>query len=450
MQSSGVQTVDDKLGRYKLAKKITMMIFDDAFENTKNGHNYSSVIALNGKWGYGKTTLIDYISHIFNNERKMKEFDPQRKYLLIKYDAWVNDGYKDALIPIVYNVLMVYKDDRDFVEKTRVYIREKVKKIKERKKVHGLLSALNELKIIYSIASVIDDLPVLKEVTRLLSDQHKNPMLSDYDDFLEVQRLLDKVFSDLNCNDKIVFIIDELDRCKPNFAIETLEAIKHYFNYSNFIFLFAVNLYELKETVKHVYGLNTNANGYLDRFFDYKLDLPRTDHRRNDFSAHSISELLTNSKVEFNATFFSNMCSELNLSLRDVQYIVLNYNLLEIDDYFNHFQFSCNLIFMLFLKNNDKELYERIVYNQDPYNYQTEYPIALLKTKYNLTKLFKVEPLFAKFIDSLTYSYLMMDDIETPKHSSAERVNDMLGEGFPESKGPMTYGEYVADLISFG
>lgn len=73
---------------------------------------------------------------------------------------------------------------------------------------------------------------------------------------------------------RLVIFIDELDRCKPTFAIQLLERIKHYFSNDQITFVFSVNTTELQHTIKQYYGTDFNATRYLDRFFDFRIDLP--------------------------------------------------------------------------------------------------------------------------------------------------------------------------------
>ena len=76
---------------------------------------------------------------------------------------------------------------------------------------------------------------------------------------------------------RLVFFIDELDRCKPDYAIRFLERIKHYFDDERITFVFSVNLGELQHTIKHYYGNTFDACRYLDRFFDMRISLPPAD-----------------------------------------------------------------------------------------------------------------------------------------------------------------------------
>ena len=73
---------------------------------------------------------------------------------------------------------------------------------------------------------------------------------------------------------KIVVFIDELDRCRPDFAVRLLERIKHYANDDHVIFVMSTNLNELQHMIKNVYGNGFDAARYLDRFFDIHMMLP--------------------------------------------------------------------------------------------------------------------------------------------------------------------------------
>ncbi len=76
---------------------------------------------------------------------------------------------------------------------------------------------------------------------------------------------------------KIIFFIDELDRCRPTFAIELLEVIKHLFNIDNCIFIISIDKEQLSHSVSTIYGQNMDTIGYLRRFFDLDYRLPKLD-----------------------------------------------------------------------------------------------------------------------------------------------------------------------------
>ena len=75
----------------------------------------------------------------------------------------------------------------------------------------------------------------------------------------------------------LVIAIDELDRCRPSYAVEMLEAAKHFFSVDHVIFALAVNRSQLSHAVKALYGQDFDADDYLKRFFDVDFRLPEPD-----------------------------------------------------------------------------------------------------------------------------------------------------------------------------
>ncbi len=133
----------------------------------------------------------------------------------------------------------------------------------------------------------------------------------------------------------MVFIIDELDRCRPTFAIELLERVKHIFDVPNLVFVFGINRDELCTSLRSVYG-KMDADTYLRRFFDMEFTLPEVDSEK--FGRHlmqkfELSEFFgalsknTNNRVhaeEFGVLgdYFPTLWGHLGLSLRDIDYCV--------------------------------------------------------------------------------------------------------------------------------
>lgn len=133
--------------------------------------------------------------------------------------------------------------------------------------------------------SFSDVLSVAGKITEVIAGFDPNDIADAFKkgDFLEtlrerkdidkrIEEYIDKLLPK-GC-DRLLIIIDELDRCNPEFAVKLLERIKHYFNNDRVTFVFAVNLAELQHTIKHHYGADFNASRYLDRFFDLPIKLP--------------------------------------------------------------------------------------------------------------------------------------------------------------------------------
>ena len=77
----------------------------------------------------------------------------------------------------------------------------------------------------------------------------------------------------------LIVVIDELDRCRPSYAIELLETAKHIFSVDSVIFALSTNRQQLEASIKGIYGDSFSATDYLERFFDISFRLPSVDRR---------------------------------------------------------------------------------------------------------------------------------------------------------------------------
>lgn len=81
---------------------------------------------------------------------------------------------------------------------------------------------------------------------------------------------------------ELIVIIDELDRCRPDFALKSIEIIKHLFTHSNVKFLLVMNKRSLACSVKHIYGLeDENAQRYLNKYTKLALSVPMVPAKTN-------------------------------------------------------------------------------------------------------------------------------------------------------------------------
>jgi len=71
----------------------------------------------------------------------------------------------------------------------------------------------------------------------------------------------------------VVFIIDELDRCRPDFAVRLVERIKHFFDVPNLVFVLLLNRSQLEAAIRGIYGQSIDANAYLSKFIQFFVTL---------------------------------------------------------------------------------------------------------------------------------------------------------------------------------
>lgn len=238
-----------------------------AFVDILNSLEDSCSIALDGAWGSGKTFFVkqvkmvlescspikskseyrDEIKTVWKNYHSGKEPEFQAQ-LCVYYDAWENDNDGDPILSLVYSILQQVDEETPFPKDNKIF--EKVAALADCITGKSTTAVLESMKS----DSALDDLRKSKSI---------HSTIVEFLDHLLEERA-----------DRLVVIIDELDRCKPNYAVQLLEKIKHYFDSERITFVFAVNLQELQHTISNYYGNAFDSCRYLDRFFDLRISLP--------------------------------------------------------------------------------------------------------------------------------------------------------------------------------
>jgi hypothetical protein len=121
----------------------------------------------------------------------------------------------------------------------------------------------------------------------------------------------------------IFILIDELDRCRPAYAISLLERIKHLFDVDGVVFVLATDTSQLRYSIGAVYGAGFDGAGYLLRFFDrtYRFATPELGQFVAQlFERHAVNEEKLSSPPTLKAPQFVALVSRsFGLTLRDVE-----------------------------------------------------------------------------------------------------------------------------------
>lgn len=121
---------------------------------------------------------------------------------------------------------------------------------------------------------------------------------------------------------RIVIIIDELDRCTPDYAIETLEAIHHIFASERITFVLGLHRQQLMESIKAIYGQGFDAEGYLDRFIDLTIPLSAS---RDDFIKAKLGQYIVANGVYYRSDYAQQLLmATQNINARTIDRFVKN------------------------------------------------------------------------------------------------------------------------------
>ena len=103
-----------------------------------------------------------------------------------------------------------------------------------------------------------------------------------------------------------------MDRCKPSYAVQLLERVKHYFANDNVTFVFAINSDALQHAVRTYYGADYDASRYLDRFFDLTMSIPPL----NIYQFYDYLHLQSSGNIADEVRFY--LARKYRLSMREI------------------------------------------------------------------------------------------------------------------------------------
>ncbi|PIT52599.1 hypothetical protein BHC44_07265 [Snodgrassella alvi] len=299
-------------------------------------YEQSIVLCIDAGWGQGKTTFIKMW------QQSLKNLDIPTIY----FNAWESDYTDDALIALIGEIGLSIQEltgeDKTTAEKIigRIYkfAANFTKAAAPTMANLGIKAASGGLISADEISTAFGNLSesLVKEQITKYEESRKT-----LGSFKEALSELARCYADGDAHKPLVIFIDDLDRCRPNFAIEVLEKAKHLFNVDNIIFVLATDKTQLGHSIRAVYGQGLDVNGYLRRFidFDYLLPSPvRSDFivslskqlgldkylNRNIFSNYPLIRILKDIISLYNLTLREQeaFCNILNIAVRTHFYIL--------------------------------------------------------------------------------------------------------------------------------
>ena len=339
----------DKLERHKEIENLSPVLLNA---------EAPLVFALDAPWGGGKTTFI----------RLWQSYLARESKACLYLNAWESDFSEDPLLPLLaeFDDLLVDEDDESTAKKAMN---------KAKKYAPGLLksTALAATK-----AATFGALDLDKEYEKLIADVAED-LTGNLVDSFKVQKATLTKFKELVAESldvlpegqqNLIIFVDELDRCRPTYAIELLERIKHLFDVERIVFVLAVNRDQLSKSLQGVYGTNFDGMQYLKRFIDldYQLRVPNlTEYVDAKFELKDIRASFTRISARHGADhritvrdITSMLAARFSYQPRDVDQLIARLRLITRSIQTNYEIEPVALVCMLFLREQNSELYERI------------------------------------------------------------------------------------------
>lgn len=245
----------DVLGRDSFVNNVKRVV--DIISDSKNGCCFS----INGKWGSGKSFVLELL------EKKLKIWQTEEtgdnKYLVFHYDCWKYDYYEEPIISIVSAMLEETDKELRLFENVDIDVQKVWKTTKD---------------ILLEIASNLCKNKIGIDLVKVINQDLMQNSISEFDELYGFKKALEHMreqMQKISESKTMVIIVDELDRCLPNYSIKILERLHHIFDgVNNVIVILSIDKAQLSKSIKDIYGYeDADIDKYLRKFIAFEIGL---------------------------------------------------------------------------------------------------------------------------------------------------------------------------------
>ena len=265
----------DLLSRGHFVSVVTNII--ESKIQQKEGFSF----AIDGEWGCGKTTVLDML------EERLKN-----RYLVIRYNCWKYDFYEEPLIALLSEFAKAINAEQAF---------EFEEYEKKAWKIAGKICSDVASKLIQSgtgfdIKAAVRYVNSIRKIAK-----EKRIKFENVNNKLPIEFLIEQIQNDLGVLSSfehrgIILMVDELDRCLPDYAIKVLERLHHICNNTRIIQILAINKKEMSGSIAKAFGypnvdvgkVEYFANHYMQKFVDMTVPLNNGELDDNELSLFKI------------------------------------------------------------------------------------------------------------------------------------------------------------------
>lgn len=255
---------DDKLESLAYAKKLQAYIEID--------HHFahgSLVISLEAPYGSGKSAFLSMWKNQLDAERKENGKAP----LSVLLNAWEDDYCNEPLLSIAHSLIRC-------IEKAENH--QTIDKMTSLKRAFRTLAFYSYFSA-NEVANALTGFNAI-EVGEKTKQRIDGGLIKPKPDFYEAFEQRREAIRSLRDNLSGTFgresinaivLVDELDRCRPDYAISFLETIKHIFDVSGIVFVLAIDRDHVENSAKSLFGSELDTSEYLRKFIGRSFEFPQ-------------------------------------------------------------------------------------------------------------------------------------------------------------------------------
>lgn len=275
---------EDKLQRIDVARKLTSIL---AKVRTNND---GFTLVIKSPWGTGKTFFVE----------KWRDTLKKQGMFCVYFSAWEAEIQRSPAAYFLQTFIEAFEQESDLHSELDSAVTKGTLQILPIFLTLLTIACLPAGAVYALLAKLFGDVVAKTCSTTLKKLEKKQSIEESILPVREAKKHLSelmKVVAESSFDGKVYIFVDELDRCKPDFAIKILEEIKHFFCLPNLVFVLSVDFEQLEGSIKHVYGKHIDCEGYLMRFVNLFYTLPSIPHEL--FAKYLFHQLPINTENKF-------------------------------------------------------------------------------------------------------------------------------------------------------
>lgn len=266
------------------------VVADTAAQMIKDGNGQPVSIGVSGSWGVGKSSLVQMIGE------SLKSLDGGKNYIFINFNAWLYQGYDDARMALLQKVADKIMEESESRKTCVDKAKEFIKRINWLRTAKFMAPVATGIitggavagpvgSFIGAVSSLLgqsgmpsqEDLSKIKEsynqvapdLLKLLNDKEEKSVPKEIAALRSLfQELLEKLELTL------IVLVDDLDRCLPNTAISTLEAMRLLLFIPQTAFIIAADEQMIRNAVRSHFGNIDLSDELVTSYFDKLIQIP--------------------------------------------------------------------------------------------------------------------------------------------------------------------------------
>lgn len=266
------------------------VVADTAARMIKDGNGEPVSIGVSGSWGAGKSSLVQMIGE------SLKSLDGGKNYIFINFNAWLYQGYDDARMALLQKVADKILEESKSRETCVDKAKEFIKRINWLRAVKFMAPVATGIITGGAVAGPVgsfigavsglfsqggmpsqDDLIkvrdsynlVAPDIQKLLNEKEDKSVPKEIE---ALRSLFGELLKELNLT--LIVLVDDLDRCLPNTAISTLEAMRLLLFIPQTAFIIAADEQMIRNAVRSHFGDIDLSDELVTSYFDKLIQIP--------------------------------------------------------------------------------------------------------------------------------------------------------------------------------